>query len=80
MSRLPGIGFPSSYKLKSFGAWQEDHEELSECVICMQEFKDSDQIAELRCDSRHIFHKKCIEDWLKNNDTCPTCRRNVKEN
>ena len=55
------------------------HDDLAECVICMCEFEDSDQIAELRCDSRHIFHTKCIEDWLKNNDTCPNCRANLKQ-
>ena len=25
----------------------------------------------------HVFHKKCILVWLKNNNTCPLCRCNI---
>ena len=27
----------------------------------------------------HIFHKHCIEMWLKNHDSCPFCRKKWKE-
>jgi hypothetical protein len=26
-------------------------------------------------DCKHIFHKKCIDEWTSNNNTCPLCRK-----
>jgi len=34
------------------------------------EIKDS--IITKKC--KHCFHKKCIEQWFKNHNTCPLCR------
>jgi hypothetical protein len=28
-----------------------------------------------RC--HHIFHQRCIDDWLAINTTCPMCRTNL---
>jgi hypothetical protein len=53
---------------------------MIECVICMEEFKDSDQVAELKCDERHYFHQKCLEDWLQRKSECPLCKRLVLQN
>jgi len=39
---------------------KEKKEELDKCIICFEEFKDEDNIAELNCDDRHIFHSACI--------------------
>ena len=50
---------------------------MQECVICMEEFKDSDEVAELKCDERHYFHSKCLEDWLKRKLECPLCKKIV---
>ena len=51
---------------------------MQECVICMDDFKESDEIAELKCDERHYFHSKCLEGWLKRKLECPLCKRVVK--
>lgn len=51
---------------------------MTECVICMENFKDNDNVAELNCDLRHYFHEKCIEEWLKTKLSCPLCKREVK--
>lgn len=46
------------------------------CVICMEE--NSNKLISLPC--KHIFHKKCISKWIKNEikqshePCCPTCR------
>ena len=43
------------------------------CCICLEDFSNSDKkVNKLPC--HHIFHKKCIREWLKNNETCPECR------
>tara|TARA_B100000035_G_C21035688_1_gene570802 strand:- start:5226 stop:6053 length:828 start_codon:yes stop_codon:yes gene_type:complete len=47
--------------------------ETKECVISMNEFKNGDEIIQLPC--KHIFHKKPIETWLKEESSkCPICR------
>jgi len=30
----------------------------------MENFKDDDEIAELKCDYRHYFHSVCLKGWL----------------
>ncbi|KAK7507684.1 hypothetical protein BaRGS_00001619 [Batillaria attramentaria] len=45
------------------------------CCIC---YCVLHQPRECRC--RHVFCKKCIETWLSNHFTCPTCRTTVRFN
>jgi len=48
-----------------------------ECYICLANYKEGDNLAELPCDSKHQFHKRCIRKWLKINNACPLCRKSV---
>ncbi|GAA0155010.1 hypothetical protein LIER_12837 [Lithospermum erythrorhizon] len=44
-----------------------------ECSVCLTEFKPDSEINCLPCG--HVFHKLCLEKWLKYwNVTCPLCR------
>jgi hypothetical protein len=45
------------------------------CSICLEEFKEDDEIRTLRC--FHIFHKIEIDRWLRGNPTCPNCKTPV---
>ena len=29
------------------------------------------------CFKRHLFHKKCLERWMENNNFCPLCRGDI---
>ncbi|CAL5189288.1 unnamed protein product [Lathyrus oleraceus] len=49
-----------------------ERDELSQCPICMEEFKLGDQACQLPCNHRYKF--ECILRWLHNNTTCPVCR------
>ncbi len=40
------------------------------CSICLEEIRNDSK--ELSC--KHVFHDKCITEWLKKAHTCPTCR------
>jgi hypothetical protein len=40
------------------------------CPICIEEIREDSK--ELSC--KHVFHTKCITEWLKKAHTCPTCR------
>lgn len=45
----------------------------NECLICMEKFEYKKYKRILKC-CNNIYHKKCIDKWLKKNSSCPTCR------
>lgn len=47
------------------------------CSICKENFDIHDTIRLLSC--QHIYHKKCVDDWLKQHPRCPTCNKNIVE-
>ena len=53
-------------------------DESNECAICFEECK-SDSIDENRIvcmqNCKHVYHDKCIKEWIKINKTCPQCRK-----
>ena len=46
-----------------------------ECCICMEDFLDQDVLVETSC--KHIFHKQCFREWLRQARTCPVCRSDI---
>ena len=44
-----------------------------ECCICLEE--GSNKFMKLNCE--HLFHEKCIKDWIRENNSCPICRNTV---
>ncbi|KAK7301331.1 hypothetical protein RJT34_12193 [Clitoria ternatea] len=58
----------------SRGRISELHEtaKLSNCPICMEDFKVGGQACRLPCN--HTYCSECILRWLDNNKTCPICR------
>lgn len=57
--------------LRAEGAKKED----TGCQICMEDFAEGDELRTLPC--FHLFHAKCVDQWLKVNSICPTCRHKV---
>ncbi|KAJ7944033.1 RING-H2 finger protein [Quillaja saponaria] len=46
----------------------------SECAICLAEFAEGDEIRVMpQCG--HGFHVGCIDTWLGNHSSCPSCRQ-----
>lgn len=43
------------------------------CNICFQQFKVGEYKRKLP-NCKHIYHKKCIDKWLKIDSRCPICR------
>ena len=58
----------------------EDSELLKElelqCPICFDNIKTNELINKTPC--KHIYHNKCLENWLENKNNCPKCRAKVK--
>ena len=51
------------------------------CSICLENFKKKSKVSITPC--KHVFHYKCIKDWLyKNakNPKCPNCNKEVLVN
>lgn len=56
--------------------------ECSNCSICLIDFnlrqKDEnipgDNVIQLNCNKQHVFHSKCLQDWVDLQFTCPICR------
>ncbi|GAA0183331.1 ubiquitin-protein ligase [Lithospermum erythrorhizon] len=47
-----------------------------DCAVCLSKFDSDDELRllPLCC---HVFHARCIDTWLRNNQTCPLCRSTV---
>lgn len=43
------------------------------CAVCQELMREKDIVAMLSCE--HVYHHKCVVEWLKKNVTCPQCRQ-----
>ncbi|KAJ4746611.1 RING-H2 finger protein ATL45 [Rhynchospora pubera] len=53
---------------------QDDTEKQTECVICLTEFEEGEEIRILP-ECFHKFHVGCVDKWLRAQSSCPSCRR-----
>ena len=44
------------------------------CPICCEEMK---MAVKMTCDERHLFHKECIQLWLRKHRNCPLCKVDI---
>jgi len=42
------------------------------CSVCKEDFNEKEEVINLPC--KHYFHCDCIMPWLKEHNSCPTCR------
>ena len=48
-----------------------------QCPICLVDYEEKDTLMWSQSDKcRHMFHKRCIVEWLLRNRHCPLCRHN----
>ena len=53
-------------------------EENDICSICLEKYFDEEnlkKVVSLNCD--HLFHKECIDNWIKINKNCPMCKSQI---
>lgn len=46
------------------------------CSICLSEYKVNQKVSKVG-QTPCYFHTKCIQRWLRENDSCPNCRQIV---
>lgn len=56
--------------------WNDDDDE-DYCVICFEDMDDSAMVTILECN--HRFCTSCIQTWMANHATCPTCRSAISD-
>ena len=47
------------------------------CHICMEELDSGTEIAMTIPGCKHVFGSECLANWLKGQNTCPMCRREL---
>jgi len=52
--------------------WEED-DSAEACPICMENFQRNEEVRILPC--KHKFHKKCIDKWFEEKNSCAICRQ-----
>lgn len=85
---LPLITYPPSTNV----SWETAHETdessgiprttsstestCDSCAVCLCDFETGDRLRSLPCD--HLFHRPCIDKWLKRNKVCPLCLHDIQ--
>ncbi|XP_047086379.1 E3 ubiquitin-protein ligase SDIR1-like [Lolium rigidum] len=76
---VPLVSSPGSGKEKkqdADGTSITPEDELT-CSICLEEVVVGDLLRSLPC--LHQFHVNCIDPWLRQQGTCPVCKRQVSD-
>ncbi|KAM3407863.1 hypothetical protein ACQJBY_001289 [Aegilops geniculata] len=61
---------------KDGGVGEEEEEDAAECAVCLAVMVDGEAARRLpRC--MHVFHRSCVDVWLREHSTCPVCRAEV---
>ena len=50
-------------------------EKEDKCSVCMGDFRAKEELFKLQCG--HIYHKKCLKEWLKKSIYCPLCKETL---
>jgi hypothetical protein len=58
-------------------ALEEMEENQKTCNICLEDFKDGQEMRKLDCS--HAFHRECIDRWLSQVASCPICKREIHQ-
>lgn len=45
------------------------------CAICQEKYSCNNQVYWLDC--KHIYHKDCLDEWIKYNPSCPICKKDI---
>lgn len=47
-----------------------------ECCICLAKYKEKEEVRKLPCS--HMFHLKCVDQWLRIISCCPLCKQELE--
>ncbi|KAL4231281.1 RING finger protein 24 [Mactra antiquata] len=47
------------------------------CPVCLDDFLKKEKIAVCSC--HHVFHSRCLLEWLQRKNNCPLCKATVRK-
>ncbi|KAK4782235.1 hypothetical protein SAY86_016337 [Trapa natans] len=47
-----------------------------ECCICLTKYREKEEVRQLPCS--HMFHQKCVDQWLRIISCCPLCKQELE--
>lgn len=47
-----------------------------ECPICLEEISKK-EASKIMCSNKHLYHDKCIKEWMEHKTECPLCKENL---
>ncbi|XP_010533076.1 PREDICTED: RING finger protein 141-like [Tarenaya hassleriana] len=53
--------------------------ESETCSICLQDFLGSSNKNLIHLPCSHVFHSDCVFEWLRKQNSCPLCRREISD-
>ncbi|XP_016506483.1 E3 ubiquitin-protein ligase At4g11680-like [Nicotiana tabacum] len=77
LSSLPSWKYKESGKKEQpkYSGVENENENV-ECCICLAKYGDKEEIRQLPCS--HIFHLKCVDQWLRIISCCPLCKQELE--
>ncbi|OVA19749.1 zinc finger protein [Macleaya cordata] len=54
----------------------DPEDENSECCICLAKYRDKEEVRQLPCS--HLFHQRCVDQWLRIISCCPLCKQELE--
>ena len=67
---------PTLFRLDNNKLDKIKNSDNEKCIICLEDFKINEQCLYLNC--LHLFHARCIIEWLLKHDNCPICKEYYK--
>ena len=65
--------FPAVAYAEARKARRRERQQQACCPVCLDNYGDGDVVRVLP-DCGHLFHRACVDPWLRQRPTCPVCR------
>lgn len=73
INSLPSSGFSRPRDHQDLCTTDDDRRDVkNSCSICIEGYQSGEEVSSLPC--LHIFHRDCINKWLRQCNSCPICK------